>query len=339
MMRVVALCPGRGSYGKDSLGSLQDIESSRLDALDSFRAKLGRPTIREMDAAEKFQSRLHVKGENASILTAGATLADLDQVDPEKVDVVGVCGNSMGWYTALTVAGALPLDHAAHLIETMAQLQVDNIKGGQIIYPCVDAQWRLDRELLNLVEGVVAEVPDLHWSIRLGGQAVLGGTEEALSEATERLGALERGKYTFPLRLPMHSAFHTPLMEESAEKAWEVASHLDWRAPSVPLIDGIGRVWRPHHADPEGLRDYTLGVQLTEPYRLTTCIRTALRTLGPDAVLLPGPGSNLGSAVAQTMISDGWQGLRCQDEFIARQRMNPVLIAMRWPDQRCRVVA
>jgi hypothetical protein len=56
-------------------------------------------------------------------------------------------------------------------------------------------------------------------------------------------------------------------------------------------------------------------------------------------VLLPGPGSNLGSAVAQTMISDGWQGLTCQDEFIARQKTDPVLIAMRWPDQRCRVVA
>ena len=145
MMRVVILCPGRGSYGKDSLGSLQELASPRLDVIDAFRADLGRPTVREMDAADKFQSRLHVKGENASILTAGATLADLDQVDPGKVEVVGVCGNSMGWYTALAVSGALPLEQAAHLIETLAQLQVNNIQGGQIIYPCVDAQWRLDR--------------------------------------------------------------------------------------------------------------------------------------------------------------------------------------------------
>jgi acyl transferase domain-containing protein len=339
MMRVVILCPGRGSYGKDSLGSLQALHSPRLDAIDAFRASLGRPTVRELDAADKFQSRLHVRGENASILTAGATLADLDQVDASKIDIVGVCGNSMGWYTALAVAGALPLEDAAHLIETMAQLQIDNIQGGQIIYPCVDAQWRLDRKLLGLVEEVVTEIPDLHWSIRLGGQAVLGGTEEALALATERLGAIERGKYTFPLRLPMHSAFHTPLMAESAEQAWDVATSLDWRAPEVPLIDGTGRVWRPHHADPAAIRDYTMGVQLTDAFQLTTTIRTALRTLAPDAVLLPGPGSNLGSAVAQTMISDGWQGLTCQDEFIARQKTDPVLIAMRWPDQRCLVIA
>ena len=339
MMRVVILCPGRGSYGKDSLGSLQGLASPRLDAIDAFRADLGRPTVREMDAADKFQSRLHVKGENASILTAGATLADLDQVDHSKVEVVGVCGNSMGWYTALAVSGALPLEQAAHLIETLAQLQVNNIQGGQIIYPCVDAQWRLDRELLSLVEDVVASVPDLHWSIRLGGQAVLGGTEEALSQATERLGALERGKYTFPLRLPMHSAFHTPIMSHTAEQAWEIAADLDWQAPRIPLVDGTGRVWRPHHADPDGIRDYTLGVQLTEPYQLTRCIRAALRSFGPDAVLLPGPGSNLGSAVAQTMISERWQGLTCQDDFIARQKHDPLLISMRWPDQRSRVVA
>lgn len=339
MMRVVILCPGRGSYGKDSLGSLQALNSPRLDAIDAFRAGLSRPTVREMDAAEKFQSKLHVKGENASILTAGATLGDLDQLDPNKVDIVGVIGNSMGWYTALAVAGALPLDDAAHLIESLAQLQTGNIQGGQIIYPCVDAQWRLDRELLSLVEDVVAEIPDLHWSIRLGGQAVLGGTEDALKKASERLGSLERGKYTFPLRLPMHSAFHTPIMAQTAEEAWQIASQLNWQAPKVPLIDGTGRVWRPHHADPEGLRDYTLGAQLTEAFQLTTSIRTALRTLAPDAVLLPGPGSNLGSAVAQTMISDGWQGLSNQDEFIARQKVDPVLIAMRWPDQRSRVVA
>jgi len=292
-----------------------------------------------MDAADKYRSALHVKGENASILTAGATLADLDQVDSSKVQTVGVIGNSMGWYTALGVSGALPLEHAAHLIETLAQYQAGNIQGGQIIYPCVDVQWRLDRELLALVEGVVAEIPDLHWSIRLGGQAVLGGTEEALSLATEHLGALERGKHTFPLRLPMHSAFHTPLMGDTAERAWAELADLDWRAPDVPLVDGTGRVWRPHHADPDGIRDYTLGAQLTDAFQLTTCIRTALRTLAPDAVLLPGPGSNLGSAVAQTMISEGWQGLTCQDDFIARQKTDPVLISMRWPDQRSRVVA
>jgi [acyl-carrier-protein] S-malonyltransferase len=338
MIRAVLLCPGRGSYAKGSLGSLKDLQSPRLDALDAFRSALGRPTVREMDSADKFQSRLHIRGENASILTAGATLADLDQLDPTKVEIAGVIGNSMGWYTALAVAGALPLDHAAELIERLAQLQVDNIQGGQIIYPCVDAQWRLDPELLTRVEQVVADTPDLHWSIRLGGQAVLGGSEQALKKAAETLGALERGKHTFPLKLPLHSAFHTPIMAKTAEQAWDLAADLDWRAPSVPLIDGTGKVWRPHHADPSGIRDYTLGMQLTHTFDLSATIRTALRVLAPDAIVLPGPGSNLGSAVAQTMIAEGWQGLSCQDDFIARQNANPLLIAMRWPDQRCRVV-
>jgi len=292
-----------------------------------------------MDSAERFQSRLHISGENASILTAGITLADLDQLDQSKVEVVGVVGNSMGWYTALGVAGALSMDDCARLIETMAHYQVDNVIGGQVVYPCVDDQWRFDFDLMVKVDAAVEEIPDLHWSIRLGGQAVLGGTEEALARVAEVLPALIRGSYTFPLRLPMHSAFHTPMMAATSERAQQELSDLGWRAPTIPMVDGQGRVWRPHHSDPDAIRDYTLGAQITETFDLTTCIRVALRSFGPDAVILPGPGHKLGSAVAQTMIAEGWNNLHDSNAFVQRQDKDPILLSMRWRDQRSWVVA
>ncbi len=339
MKRVVILCPGRGSYGRDSLKSLKNLDSPRLDHLDNYRSSLGRPTIREMDSAERFQSRLHLSGENASILTAGITLADLDQLDTTKVVVVGVVGNSMGWYTALGVAGALSMDDCARLIETMAHYQVGNVVGGQVVYPCVDAQWRFDFDLMVKVDAAVEEIPDLHWSIRLGGQAVLGGTEEALAKATEVLPPLIRGSYTFPLRLPMHSAFHTPMMSATSQRAQQELSDLGWRPPKIPMVDGHGRVWRPHHSDPGAIRDYTLGAQITDTFDLTTCIRVALRSFAPDAVILPGPGHKLGSAVAQTMIAEGWNNLHDSTGFVKRQDKNPILLSMRWRDQRSWVVA
>lgn len=339
MKRVVILCPGRGSYGRDSLGSLEGLVSPRLEKLNEHRAALSRPTPREMDSAEKFQSKLHIRGENASILTAGITFADLDQLDSSKVEVVGVVGNSMGWYTALGVAGALPMDDCAKLIETLGQYQVGNIIGGQIVYPCVAENWCFNADLLAQVESAVAQIPDLYWSIRLGGQAVLGGTEAALQAAAELLPTIVRGAHTFPLRLPLHSAFHTPIMAETAKRAQAELRALDWRAPSVPIVDGKGKVWRPHHADPAGLCDYTLGAQITETFDLTTSIRVALRSFGPDAVVLPGPGQNLGSAVAQTMIDEGWSGLHNSADFVARQAKDPALLSMRWPDQRALVVA
>ena len=104
------------------------------------------------------------------------------------------------------------------------------------------------------------------------------------------------------------------------------------------MIDGFGRLHRAGSADPQRIRDYTLGDQVTDAFDLRCCIRTALRTVGPDVVILPGPGSNLGSAVAQVMIEEGWSNLQSKEEFIERQNTAPIVLSMRWPDQRVRVV-
>ena len=339
MKRALVLCPGRGSYSRDCLGSLSDLESKALDVFEETRASAGRPTPRQMDAETQFSSKMHIRGENASCLTAAVSLADLDQINRSAYQICGVMGNSMGWYTALGFAGALPMHDCARLIETFAQYQVDNIIGGQLVYPLVTDDWSIDPQRLNLVEQVVEETEGLFWSIRLGGQAVLGGTEDALRVASEQLPGHQMGTHTFPLRLPLHSAFHTPLMEGASKRARTELHNLQWRAPSVTMIDGRGHVWRPHHSDPNAIRAYTLGPQVTDVFDLRACIRTALRTVAPDVIVLPGPGSNLGSAVAQTMIIEGWSGIHSRDSFLARQNTDPILLSMRWPDQRKRLVA
>ncbi len=336
MTRALILCPGRGSYGRSQLGTLAGVSSPTLDRLDALRAAAGHPTVRELDGAVRYSPRLHLAGEHASILTAGISLADLDQVDPEKLDIVGVCGNSMGWYTALVAAGALAPEAGGRLIETMAWYQADNVIGGQIVFPMVDDRWRPDAALVAAVEEAVAVIPDLHWSIRLGGQAVLGGTEDALRAATERLPGFERGGVSFPLRLPLHSAFHTPLLAETRARAEAELADLPFRAPRVPLVDGRGQVWPAGWADPAAMRAWTLGDQVTVAYDFGAMVRSALGELGPDVVLLPGPGSNLAGAVAQVMIAEGWQGIHSKDDFLARQKADPIVLAMAWPDQRAR---
>jgi len=340
MKRALVLCPGRGSYGRDSLGSLQGRDSTALDTFDALRSSLGRPTVRELDAAGRYSAMRHVAGEHASALTAAASLSDLELVDPSRVEVVAVCGNSMGWYTALGAAGALSLSACARLVETMGSYQKSDengVIGGQIIYPCVDDQWRTDPALCRAVEETVAAIPDLHHSIHLGGQAVLGGSDEALAVAVERLPPLTRGAHTFPLRLPLHSAFHTPLLSGAAARAQAELADLPWEAPRLPLVDGTGRSWRPLHTDTSALAAYTLGPQVDEAFDFTTMLRTALGTYGPDLIVLPGPGSSLGGAIGQVLVALGWQGIHSKDDFVARQSdrdRGPILAAMRWPDQR-----
>jgi len=332
--RALIVLPGRGSYGRDSLGSLAGLDSRALDTLDALRAALGRPTVRALDGAGSYASALHVAGENASILTAGVSLADLEALDPALVRPVAVVGNSMGWYTALGYAGALPLEDAGRLIETMGAYQASNVIGGQLLYPLVGEDWRADEARIAAVQAALDTIPDLYWSIRLGGQAVLGGTEAALAAASATLPKAQLGTTIFPMRLPLHSAFHTPLMAATSARAQGELADLGWRAPTLPLVDGAGRIWRPVHADPAGLRDYTLGAQVVEPFDLALALRVALREYAPELIVLPGPGSNLGGAIAQTLIAEGWAGLRDREQFISRQSNAPVLIALRRPEQR-----
>jgi len=336
--RALVLCPGRGSYGRAQLGTLQDRSSAFLDAFDAHRAHLGRPTVRDLDAAERYSARRHIAGEHASILTAGYALADFEAIDTEKLHIVGICGNSMGWYTALAAAGSLDPRDAATLVETMGAFQTDNVIGGQILYPVVGDDWRPAPELQALVDAAVADIPDLHWSIRLGGQAVLGGTDDALRAAQAQLPALERGVARYPLKLPLHSAFHTPLLSGTRTRASAALEALQWRAPSVPLVDGRGHVFPANWADPTQIRAWTLGDQIDDMFDLSTMIESALGELGPEVIVLPGPGSNLGGAVAQVLIRLGWQGIHSKADFLARQAADPIVLAMGRDDQRPLVV-
>jgi acyl transferase domain-containing protein len=222
----------------------------------------------------------------------------------------------------------------AELVDTMGGYQAPSehgVVGEQIVYPTVaDDSWRPHPEREAALRSALERIPDLHWSIHLGGQAVLGGSAEAIARAMAELPTVTFSGATFPRKLPLHSAFHTPLMAATAERAARELAHLRWQAPRVPLVDGQAHIWRPRHADPAALRDWTLGPQVTEAYDFSRMIRTALGEYAPDLLLLPGPGSNLGGAIAQVLISAGWQGLRSRSDFLARQATErPILWSMR----------
>lgn len=333
--RALVVCPGRGSYGRAQLGSLPAQDPS-LAWLDTYRASLGRPTLSELDRAERFVSSRHMAGEHASLLTFGATLADLAALDPARVQIAAVTGNSMGWYTALHVAGALDLPSAARLVETLGAWQARDahgVLGGQVLVPTVGDDWRPDPVLEARVLAALAH-PEVHLSIRLGGTTVLGGTADGVRWLMDELPKQRRGTREFPLQLPLHSAFHTPIMRSTSARAVRELGDLPINGPTHPLVAGDGRSFR-SWADPHELLDYTLGHQVVAPYDLTLAIQTAVGTYGPELIVLPGPGDTLGAPVAQALIAMGWRGLRDRDDFFAAQSSDaPLIASMARPEQR-----
>ena len=139
--RAVVICPGRGTYNKEELGYLQRLHADKPElvaVIDEYRKKQGQISISELDAKEKYSMRLHTVGENASALIYACAMADFQSINQDEYDIVAVTGNSMGWYIALAVTGALDEQAAIELINTMGSMMTDGVIGGQMIYPVTD---------------------------------------------------------------------------------------------------------------------------------------------------------------------------------------------------------
>lgn len=329
---AVIICPGRGTYNKTELGVLRrdHPEAGALLAdFDARRAALGQETLTALDSAARFSPDLHTRGDNASALIYAATVLDAQKIHP-SYEIVGVTGNSMGWYSALALGGAATPMAGFEIVNTMGGLMQAAMIGGQSLYPFVDDDWReipgRRQDLLELVAEVDARADHtLAVSILLGGMLVVAGDDAGL-QAFEM--ALPPVQGRFPMRLPNHAAFHTPLQSSVAAQGRAALPESLFEMPRVPMIDGQGRVWYPKSCSPSDLRDYTLGPQVVSPYDFSAAIRVAARNFAPDVFIITGPGTTLGGAVAQALIGINWRGLDSKADFQTRQKTDPLVLSM-----------
>ena len=98
---AVVICPGRGTYTKTELGYLGQnfADKALLAAFDATRTALGQEPLSALDGAAAYSVAKHTRGDNASGLIYACTLGDFRAINREKIDVVAVTGNFMGWYS------------------------------------------------------------------------------------------------------------------------------------------------------------------------------------------------------------------------------------------------
>jgi [acyl-carrier-protein] S-malonyltransferase len=316
--RALILCPGRGSYGKEDQGwlirALPPHVRQRIEAEDERRRDRGLPSLLALDQPGTFKPGTHLDGENASPLIYCASLLGILTIF-QQVEAVAIAGNSLGWYTALAAADALEFEDGLRLVTTMARLQREHHNGGQLLYSLVDEDWRIDAALREATLGRLAALraagEDWHAaeSIRLGGHLVIAGTDVALDRLQKELPPRKLGDRSFPFRLAGHGPFHTRLAADVSRRAIQELRDLPVRPPAVPLIDGAGRIHTPWSADPEALRDYTLGRQVTETFDFTLAVRVGLLEFAPDVVIALPPGNSLGAPVGHILVQERWRGI------------------------------
>ena len=340
--RALVVCPGRGTYTKETLGYLRQNGAHVADFLsdiDQRRRDLDEPTITALDGAEVFKPQVHTKGEHASSLIYACAYSDFMAINRDKYDIVAVTGNSMGWYLALAFGGSLDWASGFEVVNTMGSMMKDEIIGAQVIYPISDDHWRPSEERLALVQRAVAEIGSrpghtVHISIYLGGYIVLGANRAGAAALLKELPAIEN----YPFQLINHAAFHTPLLNETSQKAFARLPESLWQKPRLPLIDGQGNIWQPYSTSVASLYDYTLGHQVVAPYDFTTAITVGLKEFCPDNIILLGPGGSLGGALGQILIANDWFEMKSKTDFAARQTANPFVLSMGRPEQRGLVI-
>lgn len=340
--KALVVCPGRGTYGKSELGYLRRFHSDKgelIGAFDRLRAERGQPTLSELDGAERFSPALHTRGDIASPLIFAASYADFLAIDAERFDVAAVTGNSMGWYTALAVAGAVGGEQGFRIIDAMGENSQAGAPGGQVLLTLVGEDWRELPGLRGQVLALAGSIGSrdgckLYVSIELGGMIVFAGNEPGLAALLAEAPPTPARE---PLRLVNHGPFHTPLMAGSSERALAQLPSEWFGSPQVPMVDGRGHVWRPFASSPAALRDYTFVAQILEAYDFTRAIQVAVKEHAPDRIVLLGPGDTLGGAIAQALIAIEWLGLRSKAEFQEQQADDPFLISMGREDQRALV--
>jgi malonyl CoA-acyl carrier protein transacylase len=332
--RIVVVMPGRGSYGATELSYLSRFHFDRSETvarIDAVIAENGGTPVSELDALSKFSPSKHLTGRNASNLIYACALSDFAVINRERFEIVAICGNSLGWYLTLAASGALSLEDGAHLVDTMGGLMERKGVGGQFLYPLVDDDWRPDPEKIERVRSILNSTPNAYYSIDLCGTAVLAGDDAAVRQMMAELPKVD-GR--FPLRLPKHSAFHTPLLDDIAGKARSILQPAIMEQPSIPIIDGRGHIWTPFSTKRNEIYDYTLNTQITTTYDFAKSLEVAAKQFAPDRFVLAGPGASLGPPIAQSFIQNNWYDMGSKQAFSQRQKSDPVLISMGREDQR-----
>jgi [acyl-carrier-protein] S-malonyltransferase len=246
----------------------------------------------EADAILGFSlSRLCFEGPAASLdetintqpalyVTGIATLRALES-QHGPITPLAAAGHSLGEFTALTAAGALPFEAGVRIVRERGRLMKE---AGEKSPGAMAAILGLGiADLRAIVEQASAETgqPVVVANDNCPGQVVISGVAKALDRA---LALAQECGAKRAVKLAVSVASHSPLMRHASEAFRAALAAVPFEAPRVPIIGNVGAV--PLHTPADILNE--LAAQLTSSVRWTESVQ-ALRALGVKAFVELGP--------------------------------------------------
>jgi [acyl-carrier-protein] S-malonyltransferase len=214
-----------------------------------------------------------------------AVILVLEEEGGKKVSEMAsfVAGHSLGEYSALAAAGALPLAETARLLQTRGEAMQAAVPFGKGAMAAILGLSLEDVEAIatDAAEDQVCDVANDNSD----GQVVVSGNIEAVGRALEI--AKERGAKR-AMMLPVSAPFHCALLDPAADVMTYVLATANMSAPNPPLV---ANVTASPVTDPDEIRNLLIA-QVTSRVRWRECV-LAMRDQGVDELCEIGPGKVL----------------------------------------------
>jgi len=194
-----------------------------------------------------------------------------------------MAGHSLGEYSALVCAGALPLRDAASLVAERGRLMQAAVPAG--VGSMAAVLGADDEMILQVCKEVSVEEIVTPANFNSPGQLVIAGHAAAVDRAIQRLGELGVRKV---IKLAVSVPSHTPLMREAAQQLAARMADLPWQVPEIPVLQNADAK---AHAGIEFIRA-ALERQLYMPVLWTDTVQSLVRN-GATKVFECGPGKVL----------------------------------------------
>lgn len=192
-----------------------------------------------------------------------------------------VAGHSLGEFSALVAAGALPFEDGLQLVSKRAQAMQ---KACEAEPSTMAAILGLDDEVVeDVCQGIDAIVVPANYNSP--GQIVISGSMKGIDQAVEQLSAKGAKR---ALKLAVGGAFHSPLMQPAQVELANAINNTAFAEPVCPVYQNVDAS---PYTDPEMIKK-NLVAQLTAPVRWSQTVKNMLAD-GAVSFTEVGPGKVL----------------------------------------------
>lgn len=200
----------------------------------------------------------------------------------------GVAGHSLGEYAAMQASGMITLEDAFRLIKARAEAMDEAARSNKGTMAAVmKIAPETVAEVCEKAENYVSAV-----NYNSPVQTVIAGTFEGVAEVTEVFKEMKARV----VPLSVAGAFHSKLMQSAADKFYETAKTVIFKAPQVKYYSNVTGGELTDFSDMPSM----LAKHIVSPVKFTSEL-SAMSEAGADRFVEFGPGKTLTGLVKKTL--------------------------------------